>query len=53
MIKDVVVQNGLLGIATGTFVCMVGIPDKGLGTSASGDLSTSRASSAQRQTYFA
>ena len=24
MIKDVVVQNGLLGIATGTRVCMVG-----------------------------
>jgi hypothetical protein len=27
MIKDVVVQNGLLGIATGTFVCMVAIPE--------------------------
>jgi hypothetical protein len=24
MIKDVVVQNGLLGIAAGTLVCMVG-----------------------------
>jgi hypothetical protein len=24
MIKDVVVHNGLLRIATGTFVCMVG-----------------------------
>src|SRR5215469_9056718 len=24
MIKDVVVRNGLLGVATGTFVCMVG-----------------------------
>jgi hypothetical protein len=24
MTKDVVVQNGLLGIATGTFVCIVG-----------------------------
>jgi hypothetical protein len=31
MIKDVVVQNGLLGIATGTFVCVVGIPDRGTG----------------------
>jgi hypothetical protein len=29
MIKDVVVQNGLLGIATGTFVCMVGDPYRG------------------------
>ena len=26
-----VVQNGLLGIATGTFVCVVGIPDRGMG----------------------
>jgi hypothetical protein len=24
MIKDIVIQNGLLRIATGTFVCMVG-----------------------------
>ena len=29
MIKDAVIHNGLLRIATGTFVCMVGIPDGG------------------------
>jgi len=28
MIKDVVDHNGLLGIATGTFVCMVGHSEK-------------------------
>jgi hypothetical protein len=32
MIKDVVVHNGLLRIATGTFVCMVGHSDRGEGT---------------------
>jgi hypothetical protein len=28
MIKDVVVHNGLLGIVTGTFVCMVADSEK-------------------------
>jgi ABC-type nitrate/sulfonate/bicarbonate transport system ATPase subunit len=29
MIKDVVIHNGLLRIATGTFVCMVGDSERG------------------------
>jgi hypothetical protein len=31
MIKDVVIHNGLLRIATGTFVCMVGHSENGRG----------------------